>query len=160
MYHHCYRGRKYLRPHILAHVTNSGKQAAFLFILAGSICSTVLSYSLKGAFNKAFDSFGVSCTIGSQWQTTTWTATAFALAASVFWMMSTCCCSGRTSKVMGHREPKGKRAMKAERTPHTYERVASPYMGHNAEESGQSVPMQPYGAHQKPGFEPMRHGRV
>lgn len=141
-------------------ITTIIADAAFLFILAGSICSTALSYSLKSAFNKAFDSFGVSCTIGSQWQSATWAATVFALAASVFWMMSTCCCSGRTSKVMGQREPKGKGAMKAERNPYTYERVASPYIGQTGGETHQNVPMQPFGAHHKQGFEPMRHGQV
>lgn len=53
----------------------------------------------------------------------------------------------------------GKRGMKGtktERTPYSYERVASPYMGQSA--TGGAVPMQNYG--QGGSYEPMRHGGV
>jgi hypothetical protein len=139
-------------------VTTIFADIAFGFLLVASICATVLAYSLKGAFNKAFDSFGVDATVGNSWISTTWIATAFAFAASVFWMMSMCCCSGRASRVMGDRE--GKRAMKVERTPYTYERVASPYLGGAGNAPHTAVPMQTYGVEPKPGFEPMRQSHV
>lgn len=86
----------------------------------------------------------------------TWLATAFAFGSALFWFMSMCCCSGRTSRVMGDTGKKRGGATKIERTPYTYERVASPYIG--GSESKTSVPMQPYG--QTPAYEPMRHQQV
>ncbi|KAA8913758.1 SUR7/PalI family-domain-containing protein [Sphaerosporella brunnea] len=141
-------------------VTTIFADIAFGFLLTASVCATALAYSLKGAFNKAFDSFGVDSTIGQHWMRTTWMATIFAAAAGVFWMMSMCCCSGRTRRVMGHDGPaggknKGGMGMRVERTG--YERVgASPLMAQH------EVPMHPYGAPpaHKPGFEPLRHGKV
>ena len=108
---------------------------------------------MKTAFNN--NSLHVVAEVGQNWISATWVATVFSFAASVFWMMSMCCCSGRTSKVMGT-DKKGK-GTKAEHTPYTYQRVESPtaYKGHG--ESG--TPMLPFHAAQpKPaGFEPMRH---
>jgi hypothetical protein len=67
-----------------------------------------------------------------------------------------CCCSGRTRSVMDAEKPRGGRGLPVERTG--YERVgATPLMGQHQQHP---VPMQTYGVDAKPGYEPMRHGRV
>ena len=115
--------------------------------------ATVVSYGYKGAFNELSKDFGVSVDVGKKFIPTTWALTAFSLAAAFFWLFSTCCCSGRTRKVM---QSEGKRGsvLPVGREPYTYERVASP--------NGQApVPMQTYGG--PPAFggrEPMRHQPV
>jgi len=48
-----------------------------------------------------------------------WLLVAFSIASGFFWMISTCCCSGKSP----HKK------VVVEKTPYTYERVASPYMG-------------------------------
>ncbi|KAI5805035.1 SUR7/PalI family-domain-containing protein [Geopyxis carbonaria] len=127
-------------------VTTIFADVAFLFLLVASSCATAISYSLKGAFNKAYDEWGLKIIVGQKFMSVTWFCVAAALAASIFWTMSMCCCSGRTSAVMNNKKRAG---TKAEHTG-GYQRVASPYTG-----STSSVPMQPYGA--RPGMEPMRH---
>jgi len=129
-------------------VTTIFANVAFLFLLIGSCCATGLTYGLKGAFNKAFDEFGVEAFVGNNFMVATWASTGLAFVACLFWLMSTCCCSGKTSKVM---DKKGKGRTKVERAPYTYERVASPYLG----TSGPTPVSQPHGV--QPGFEPLRH---
>jgi hypothetical protein len=74
--------------------------------------------------------------------------------SSQFWFLSVCCCSGRSPyNKNAERASRGK--TRAEKTPYTYERVGSPYMGPNA---GQSVPLNSYGGAQPTGsaYEPFR----
>lgn len=133
-------------------VTSIFANAAFVFLLAASICVTSLAYAIKGAFNKAFDSFGVEATVGRSWISATWVATLFSFGAAVFWMMSMCCCSGRRDRVMSgkteKKKPKG-----------SYSRL-------NNEGSAKGgvqppVPMHSYGFPQEnTAYEPMRHGKV
>ncbi|KAF8253742.1 hypothetical protein K440DRAFT_575643 [Wilcoxina mikolae CBS 423.85] len=128
-------------------VTTIFADVAFGFLLTASLCSTILAYSLAGAYSKTVNLFGVRATVGKHFISTTWFCTAFAFAAAIFWMMSMCCCSGRTKNVMDN---KGKaKGTKVERTGGGYERVASPYQG-------TTTPLS-YGAKPVPGYEPMRH---
>lgn len=78
-------------------------------------------------------------------------------------MASTCCCSGRSNRVMGRDDRrKGKGAMKVEKAPYTYERVASPY--HAGEQgptsnAGGAMQMSSIAPIRKDaGYEPYRHG--
>lgn len=66
---------------------------------------------------------------------TTWLATAFALAASLFWVISTCCCSGRSPYNHSKRHKGG---VTAEKAPYTYEPL-----GPNGP-SGTQAPYGPY----------------
>jgi hypothetical protein len=116
--------------------------------------STVVAYGYKGAFNELSEDFGVTVTVGPKFIPATWVLTIFSLASAFFWLFSTCCCSGRTRKVMNTEGKKGG-LLPVQRTPYTYERVASPYQPGG-------VPLQPYGGapNHGPAMEPMRHQPV
>lgn len=115
--------------------------------------ATVVSKAYKGAFKEVFDEFGVAVKVGPRFIPATWVLVAFSFASALFWMFSSCCCSGRTRKVMDD----GKRAPNApvHQAAYPYERVASPY-------HGAGTPLQPYGGAPKSDSssiakEPMRH---
>jgi hypothetical protein len=57
--------------------------------------------------------------MGSQMLSVLWLAVAFSIGSGFFWLISVCCCSGKS----GHKK------MVVEKTPYTYERVASPAFG-------------------------------
>jgi hypothetical protein len=79
-----------------------------------------------------------------------WLAAAFSLASTFFWLISICCCSGKSP----HKK------VVVEKTPYTYERVASPYMGASGNHHAASVGVQPpVAGHGTSGsaYEPFRH---
>ncbi|KAH0610237.1 uncharacterized protein H6S33_011764 [Morchella sextelata] len=129
-------------------VTTILADVSFFFLLVGSIISTALYYTMRTVYDKAFSQFNLVAATGNNMFTLTWLAVAFALAASVFWMFSTCCCSGKRDRVMrtDHGKTKGSGG-------HKYERVAAPYVGG----SGSALPMSSVGKQQAAGFEPYRH---
>lgn len=105
---------------------------------------------MREAYNKALGAFSVYASTNIQMYNATWLAVAFSLAASIFWMFSTCCCSGRSARVMGTDHSGSNKAVK---TGHGYERIAAPYMGGSV--AGHSVPMTD--VKQTAGYEPYRH---
>lgn len=116
--------------------------AAWVAYLGASIVATAMFAILKGVIdNELEDEYGVRTTLGNRALATSWVGTAFAVAAGFFWFLSVCCCSGR-SPYNKNKDRKMGGGTKAEKTPYTYERVGSPYMGPNA---GQSVPLNTYG---------------
>lgn len=124
--------------------------AAFFFILAGSIMSTVISYSFD-KFSDTWNEYGMKIAVGPRFVPATWVLTIFSLAAALFWLFSTCCCSGRRQKVMQSDTKKRGSLLPMQNAPYNYERVASPYQPAN-------VPLQPYGNSGKgAALEPMRH---
>jgi hypothetical protein len=132
-------------------ITTIFATVAFGFFFLASACSTGLTSTIRTALNDALKDFHVEVTIGHNWLMATWCATGFALGAALFWLLSSFCCSGRTSKVMGEKHANNK-TVKVEHTPYTYERVLSPY----PTGSGTGVPLKPYGKESQ-SFEPMRH---
>lgn len=67
----------------------------------GAVLSTILFNSLKLAFNKTKDDFGIQAVVFVRPLYYTWAAWVFSTGAVVFWFASACCCSGRTKTVMG-----------------------------------------------------------
>jgi len=108
---------------------------AFLANLAASIIATVLFSVLETAFNKEFKSLNITSSMGKAIFRTTWLAVVFSGIAAFFWFFSICCCSGR-SPYKGRQD--NNRRVKVEKTPYTYERVGSPYLG---PQGGQDVPL-------------------
>lgn len=138
-------------PNLLVSNTNvKNPQIAFFFLLTASIISTALYYSMREAYNKALGAFSVYASTNMQMYNATWLAVAFSLAASVFWMLSTCCCSGRRARVMGTEHGPNK-AVNTGSRGQGYERIAAPYMGGSS-----SVPMTDV-KKQAVGYEPYRH---
>ncbi|KZF24179.1 hypothetical protein L228DRAFT_266538 [Xylona heveae TC161] len=132
-------------------VTSIASTVAFIFTLAASITSTALYASLAGTFDSALKKYGIHGSMGKQIYVTTWLAVAFAAAAGLFWVLSTCCCSGRSSSSSpskrGRTRSRGEKdgpipmmtggasgtGAGAPLRPGTYgyDRVPSPYMGHD-----------------------------
>jgi len=136
-------------------VTTIFADIAFFFLLTASIISTALYVSIREAFNKALKEFSVNAQINRQMFTITWLSVAFSLGACIFWMLSTCCCSGRRSRVMGtDHKGKGKSSSPIGGGKAGYERIATPY--HGGSGSG-TKPMSEVGKKQAAGYEPFRH---
>jgi hypothetical protein len=127
--------------------TNSHYQASTIFVFAAAVTSTALYGALAGTFNSVLKPYEIKAYVGKNMLTVVWLAVAFSLASGFFWLISSCCCSGKN----------GQKKVVVEKTPYTYERVASPYLG--AQQGHQA----PAGSHQQYGgsaYEPFRHERV
>ena len=132
---------------------------AFL-ILGASITATAVYIVLKGVLNETLKKdYGIKSDVGTKVLSVTWLGTAFAVGAGFFWLLSVCCCSGRSPYNPGSKEA---RRTRAEKTPYTYERVGSPYLGPS---DHQSVPLHTLGpqgyapqqpAHMGAAYEPFR----
>jgi len=141
---------------------------ATFFTIAYAIIATALYATLAGSFNHVLKPYGIRGTLGHSMYVTIWIGVAFSLAAGLFWLFSVCCCSGRSPYNHKDRAGAGKGRVRVEKTPYTYERVGSPYLGAREGQAGQSVPMLnlPAGLggsnHQsKTGaYEPFRHEHV
>jgi SUR7/PalI family len=145
------------------HHTDNRLQLSSFFILAASITATAMFSTLLGSFNKVFKSYGIKATLGAEMMRTTWLAVAFSFGAGIFWLLSVCCCSGR-SPYGGKKDTK---RVKVEKTPYTYERVGSPYLGPQgvapppSAAQGQQIPMYNLGPNAKgSAYEPFRPSHV
>ena len=152
-------------PSLFGNIQNANNaQVALLFTAAAYITSTALFVTLDGVFNSAFKSYGISGSVGKNMFAATWLAVVFSLAACLFWLISSCCCSGRSP--YNHRN-KNARAVSAEKAPYTYEPLGpdsrTPYGAYNTgayntsyppPPPGHNVPMHDMG---RPGYEPFRH---
>lgn len=132
------------------------------FILGFALTATILYATLTATFNTALKKYNIHASVGHNIFVLLWLAVAFSWAAGLFWLFSSCCCSGRSDKIKGYGDNAGKKGMKAERTPYTYERVESPFLGQggNAGPTSayhQNVPMDNMG-HKATAYEPFRHG--
>lgn len=120
-------------------VTTIFADISFFFLLAASSIATALFYTLKGGFNKALDEFGADTSVNNKVMALTWLGTAFAFGAALFWMLSTCCCSGRSSRVMG-RDKGSPKSIGSEKGAYGYERVAAPYNPTSTAPAGGAAP--------------------
>ncbi|KAL1966352.1 hypothetical protein VTN77DRAFT_4494 [Rasamsonia byssochlamydoides] len=136
-------------------VTSLVSGVSLLFTVAASVTSTALFVVLTGTFNTALKQYGLHGSMGPRIYAVTWLAVAFSLGSSLFWLLSSCCCSARSPY---HGDRRGRRVT-AEKAPYTYERVASPYMGATspapAYHPGNNVPMQ--NVRRDVAYEPFRH---
>ncbi|KAF2271111.1 hypothetical protein CC78DRAFT_11796 [Lojkania enalia] len=110
--------------------------AQTVFIMAAAITSTALYASLVAIFESFFKPYNIKASLGSKMLAVLWLGVAFSIASGFFWLISVCCCSGKSP----HKK------VVVEKTPYTYERVASPYLGasgnnnaHNAPAAGHST---------------------
>jgi succinate dehydrogenase/fumarate reductase cytochrome b subunit len=130
--------------------------ACILFVGASIVASTII-FVLRTVLNRELkDDYGIKTSVGGRSMALTWIGTAFAVGAGFFWLLSVCCCSGRSPYNSGGKEA---RRTRAEKTPYTYERVGSPYLGPR---EGQSVPLQNFGGGDQRGsaYEPFRPQHV
>lgn len=148
-----------------------------LFAFASSLTATILFAVLTGALKTVLDPYNIKISLGTHALAVTWLGTAFSLGATLFWLFSVCCCSGKSNPhhrsnkgALWNAEPKGQgyndygrgRGLKVEKTG-GYERVGSPFIGgHDADTVPlTNYPQQPtgYGRGMHPGgqYEPFRH---
>jgi hypothetical protein len=136
-------------------VTTIVSGASSLFTILAAITSTVISSIVVGAFNTTLKPYHIKTSLGGKMLAVVWLSVAFSLAAGLFWLFSTCCCSGQS----GYKRDGGIRRQGtiAERTPYTheYKSIHDPY----GQPQG-SVPMNTmaggHSRHQSQGFEPYR----
>jgi hypothetical protein len=105
-----------------------------------------------GGINTGLKPFNIKAALGRDMFVLFWLAVIFAVSGGMFWLLSVCCCSGRSPYNRDNR----RRGVTAEKTPYTYERVASPYGGNMG---GSAVPlttMQP-APQRETAYEPYRH---
>ncbi|RJE23686.1 integral membrane protein [Aspergillus sclerotialis] len=124
----------------------------------GSCVTTLVSGVALLFTAAAFKSYGISGSIGKNMFAATWLAVVFALGACLFWLISSCCCSGRSPY---NNRNKNTRGVSAEKAPYTYEPLGpdsrTPYGAYNTSyppAPGNNVPMHDMG---RPGYEPYRH---
>lgn len=140
-------------------VTTIVSIVSFLFTLAASLTSTIMFSIAKGSLGSALKVYGVSVSLGKNIYATTWLAVAFSLAATIFWMFSTCCCSGRSP--YGHKDRHNRGSVTAEKAPYTYEPIGAahpPFGSQPAPQQGYTTSYpSPYNNQQASAYEPFRH---
>lgn len=140
-----------------------------IFILSFALTATVMYSTLTGAFNHALKNYNIHGSLGHNMYVVTWVAVLCSWVAGLFWLFSSCCCSGRSDRIKGYKEAGGKnRGSQAVHTPYNYQRVESPFLGNsgNQQQPSQSyqsspnpqlgVPMQSMGP-RSTAYEPFRH---
>jgi hypothetical protein len=76
-----------------------------LFTVLSALTATILFSTLVGALDTLLKPYQINLTVGTKMLAIEWIAVAFSIAASMFWLVSICCCSGRSSG--GKRSSKG-----------------------------------------------------
>ncbi|KAB2579941.1 Integral membrane protein [Lasiodiplodia theobromae] len=136
-------------------ITTIVASVATIFTIAASITSSALYGTLVGTFNSVFKEYNIKAEMGGKMMGITWLAVAFSVAAGLFWVLSTCCCSGKSDR--------SGRKVTVEKTPYTYERVHSPFGGAGAQHQQQqqqygNVPLRDMqGNKAGTAYEPFRH---
>lgn len=166
---------------ILAIFSRWGSLCTWIFASISSIINlaavgltTGIFVALVGALKGVLDPYNVSTDLGRRVLVVGWLGVVFSWAATLFWLFSVCCCSGRSNPHhrsnkggLWNAEPKGmgygdygRRSMHAEKNEGEYERDTSPFLGHAENENGDRMPLNSYSPQPAyPGaYEPYRHG--
>ncbi|KAM0716920.1 hypothetical protein Q7P37_006772 [Cladosporium fusiforme] len=122
-----------------------------LFTFLAALTTTILFSTLSGALHTLLDPYNIKVRVGTRALAIAWIATALSIVATLFWLFSICCCSGRSNPHhksnkggLWQAEPKGgntagrRSIMSLGKTGTAYERVESPYVG------GDRVPLRDY----------------
>ncbi|KAJ5163099.1 Actin cortical patch SUR7/pH-response regulator PalI [Penicillium coprophilum] len=151
-------------------VTTIVSIVSFLFTLGASLTSTIMFSIAKGSLGTALKVYGVDVGLGKNIFAATWLAVAFSLGATIFWMFSTCCCSGRSP--YGHKDRHNTRGgVTAEKAPYTYEPIGAAHPPYGSQPNAQhgyttsyppapnynnDIPMTHHNQHSS-AYEPYRH---
>jgi hypothetical protein len=65
---------------------------ATIAVIGASAMATVMSSVVVGAIEGAVKAYGAHASLNTSFLAITWLAAAFSLGASLFWLLSTCCC--------------------------------------------------------------------
>ncbi|KAL2835888.1 actin cortical patch SUR7/pH-response regulator pali [Aspergillus pseudodeflectus] len=88
---------------VAATLSQWGSSLTTLFAVASALCNVVWSglatgvyATLVGILRLVFDPHGNGASMGTSMLAASWLATLFSLLACPFWVLSSCCCSGRS----------------------------------------------------------------
>lgn len=133
------------------------------FIIAFALTSTILYSTLTATFNTALDKYNIHGSLGRNIYIATWLGVAFSFAAGLFWLLSSCCCSGRSDRIKGYgddgKHSKGGKGW-GRKTPYNYERMGSPFEGGQPYNSGKAQKGHQMGnlaPQRQTAYEPFRH---
>jgi len=70
---------------------------ATLFTILAAVTSTILFSTLVGALSTTLKPYQIKLSVGTKMMALDWLAVAFSVGASMFWLVSICCCSGKSS---------------------------------------------------------------
>ena len=130
------------------------------FVIAFALTSTILYATLVGTFNSALSKYDIHGSLGRSMYIAIWLSVAFSLASGLFWMLSSCCCSGRSNRIKYGDGPSRSRFRDAQ-GPYGYEQVGEPHSGGGYKTGpGFQVPLQNRGAATgttSTAYEPFRH---
>ena len=141
-----------------------------IFTIAFALTATILYSVLTGTFNDALKKYNIHGKMGRSIYITTWLAVVFSLGAGLFWLFSSCCCSGRSDRIKGYGDGPSRRKFRDEQGPYQYERVESPLRvgdghgpppyqtgpGYQAPNAHHGVPLNNVG-NKSTAYEPFRH---
>lgn len=140
-------------------VTGIFANIASLAAFCGALIATTQFAAIRAAFLKTQLQLGVGSDINQNALGIAWAAWIFNVIAVIFWALSTCCCSGRTKKVMGNSEKptRGQQAVLGS-AARGYQPV-DPYHSNYAHPGQGGVPMQnlAYQGQQSGTYEPFRN---
>ena len=139
-------------------VTTIVSTVSSIFLIAFALTATILYSTLVGTFNTALKEYQIHAVVGRTMFIYVWLAVAFSLVSGFFWLISSCCCSGRSDRIKGYNRDGGRKGRRNE--PYNYERVESPYMGHSGNAPGYQAPLHGMPMHNMGGrqtaYEPFR----
>ena len=128
-----------------------------IFTIAFALTSTILYATLTGVFNNALQQYHVHGSMGHTIYVWVWLSVLFSWIAGIFWLFSSCCCSGRSDRIKGYNDGRGGRRSGKE-APYSYERMPSPQPGFHPAHGGQGgvLPMENMQPGRHTAYEPYR----
>jgi len=119
-------------------ITSIVSSASTLFTILAAASSTAIFSTVVGSFDTAFKPYDITLSLGTSMMALDWLAVAFSIGASLFWVLSICCCSGKSSRG-GRRREGGK--------PGTSRQPTFPFLNRGYQPLGdQTQGTLPYGA--------------
>ena len=128
-----------------------------IFTIAFALTSTILYATLTGVFNNALKQYHIHGSMGRTIYVWVWLSVLFSWIAGIFWLFSSCCCSGRSDRIKGYSDGRRGRWGGKKEAPYTYERMPSPQPGfHPAHGAQGGVPMDNMQPGRHTAYEPYR----
>jgi hypothetical protein len=79
-------------------VTSIVSSVSTLFTILAATSSTAIFSTVVATLNTAFKPYAITLSLGTRMMALDWLAVVFSIAASLFWVLSICCCSGKSSR--------------------------------------------------------------
>lgn len=98
-------------------ITSIVSSASTLFTALAAASSTAIFSTIVGTVDTALKPYDISLSLGTNMLALDWLAVAFSVAATLFWIVSICCCSGKSSNRRGGKRETGNEPFGAKRQP-------------------------------------------